>query len=264
MMPTVMVIILTAIIGCNRNKTNVSTAIDLDTITSLESLPLLADADTPSMEVSINYIFPKEDTLLQKKFNSLMFGDSLSDMKPADAIRVYTKQLGSKYRDDNTSAELTDNKLPSFLLDQTFELNDSIVYSDDQWINILVTNYIEEGGAHGSCTRNFFNISRKNATVVEEQDLFNEGYEDELSKIIVECLLKQLGKQSPSDLESEGFFDSEKIRPNRNFSINEKGLTYCFNEYEIAPYAFGTIYVFIPYERLEPILKQDSPIKKVY
>lgn len=261
LIPALLVVLLgSAFVGCKQNKTDKESELLLDTITTLESIPLTSRADTPSMEISINYIFPLKDSILQKRFNTLMFGDSLSDLKAQDAVKVYVEQLGKDYRKYNSPEEGED--VPSFIFDQTFELSDSIVYTDADFVNIAISNYIYEGGAHGSNTVRYYNITRKTGSVISEMDLFNEGYEDELSKVMVECLLQSLHKTSPADLESEGFFDSEKIRPNGNFIINEKGLTYCFNEYEIAPYAMGTIFITIPYEKLDALLKQEAPVRK--
>ncbi|WP_052115587.1 RsiV family protein [Porphyromonas crevioricanis] len=249
------------VVGCNPNRTTDRTQIELDSILFSDELSLRVDADTPTMFVSINYFYPKSDKKLLRRFNAIFFGDSLAHLEPAEAMQVYIKYLQQTYRADNYSySELADN-LPGELFDQAFELSDSVAYSDSLFVCMRVSQYEEKGGAHESTSQTYYNINRENAEILSEQDLFVDGYRDELSDIIVACLLEQLGKKSPRDLENEGYFNAEEIMPNGNFAIGEKGLTYCFNEYEIAAYAMGTIYVFIPYERLQSILKPDAPIK---
>ena len=56
----------------------------------------------------------------------------------------------------------------------------------------------------------------------------------------------------------EGFFDIDDISPNNNFWMNDKGVHYIYNQYEIAPYSMGPIDVSIPFEELTSIIIPES------
>ena len=47
----------------------------------------------------------------------------------------------------------------------------------------------------------------------------------------------------------------KEIEPNGNFSISDKGVTYIYNHYEIAPYSMGIIRITIPWEDLNDIIR---------
>ena len=68
--------------------------------------------------------------------------------------------------------------------------------------------------------------------------------------------------ENAKELENIGYFSIEEIFPNGNFLIDEKGITYTFNEYEIAAYVVGPTHVCIPFEEISYLLKGDSPISK--
>ena len=68
---------------------------------------------------------------------------------------------------------------------------------------------------------------------------------------------------NPKDLENIGFFSVEEIFPNGNFLVDEDGITYTFNEYEIAAYVVRETNVFLPYAEILYLLKKDSPIAKL-
>ena len=69
--------------------------------------------------------------------------------------------------------------------------------------------------------------------------------------------------ENPKDLENIGFFSVEEIFPNGNFLVDEDGITYTFNEYEIAAYVVRETNVFLPYAEILYLLKKDSPIAKL-
>ena len=92
--------------------------------------------------------------------------------------------------------------------------------------------------------------------------MFIEDYEQFLTPIILEKLATMNGLKSPNQLEENGFFDISSIKPSNNFIINEKGITYIYNPYEIAAYYIGISKVFIPYGDITFILSPNSILKR--
>ena len=62
----------------------------------------------------------------------------------------------------------------------------------------------------------------------------------------------------------QGFFNIEDIFPNNNFWLDNEGIHYAFNQYEIAPYVMGVIKVDIPYEDLKDILRTDNGVDRFF
>jgi hypothetical protein len=66
-----------------------------------------------------------------------------------------------------------------------------------------------------------------------------------------------------AELENIGFFNLDEIYPNNNFYADETGITYTFNEYEIAAYVVGAVSVQIPYENIRHLLRRESPVSEL-
>ena len=116
------------------------------------------------------------------------------------------------------------------------------------------------GGAHGS--HSYFNhiINLKTGSAVTEKEVFIDNYEDDLAKILVDAIAKQNQVTDVKALENMGFFSVDEIFPNGNFSVDETGINYTFNEYEIAAYVVGATHVHLSYEEIRHLARKESPI----
>jgi hypothetical protein len=103
----------------------------------------------------------------------------------------------------------------------------------------------------------------KSGNRIEEEDIFIDEYQEPLAKIIVNTLMSDYGVTTGEELEGEGFFNVAEIVPNNNFYIDGEGITYTYNEYEIAPYSLGCIDVKIPYGKTKKLLRADSPVMRI-
>ena len=123
---------------------------------------------------------------------------------------------------------------------------------------ILKESY--NGGAHSAHSYTNRVIDLSTGLRITEKELFREDYQDDLAKIIVECIALANNVGDALELENIGFFNIKEIYPNKNFYVDEMGITYIFNEYEIAAYALGAVTVRIPYEKIRHLLLPSAPI----
>lgn len=125
--------------------------------------------------------------------------------------------------------------------------NGILLYKDSEIMSYEINSYIYSGGAHGNSSVNYFVFDLKTGKRLAERDIFKENYE----KKIIEILLKKLENE---ECYKNFYFDA--LRPNNNFFIDQQGITYFFNSYEIASFACGFYKVFIPFEEISEILKK--------
>ncbi len=111
------------------------------------------------------------------------------------------------------------------------------------------------GGAHGMYDESYTVFDTRSGQVVTEEDLFGPGYDTEaLSSLMEDALLSNPEYQDEESGEfSDAFFSMPY--PNGNFSVEADGITWHFNPYDIAPYAYGVITVSLSWKELEPFLK---------
>lgn len=58
----------------------------------------------------------------------------------------------------------------------------------------------------------------------------------------------------------EDYNDFEDIRLNSNFHIDASGITFIYNQYDIASYAFGAVPITFSYDELKPFVKKSSKL----
>ena len=139
------------------------------------------------------------------------------------------------------------------------DLENSITYYDDYIITMQKELYTySAGAAHGLHGVGNYTIDRRSKDVISEGDLFIDGYEAELGKVLQRALVKYLGRKNAQEVEKEDGFSITDLTSNDNFRLDAKGMTYTYNPYEIAPYAFGVIEVFVPYEEVRHLLRPQS------
>ena len=240
-----------------------------------EKVYLFNDNDTakPFVNVEIEFNYPtryksKEDlTRLQQIFNGTFFNNqSYDSLSPKDALNKYLesyteeyRELGNQYYED--MGNLEGDTQPSWYWYQMHKSNE-ILYEDASLLSYSVEHYDYTGGAHGSLQMLYFIIDLETLTTITEEDIFAPNYYQLLTTKIVEQLMKKYEVDTPEKLLNEGFFDINDIAPNSNFWINDEGVHYIYNQYEIAPYSMGPIEVSIPYEDIKSVIIPESIVGK--
>lgn len=261
-------------ISCNSvSKSNPENDVDYDSIVVEKTYHLLDNPDNPNCDLHIKFVYPtsvKNISLqeIQKFFVSSYFGDAYEQFSPEEAVKKYTQDYLTSYKeleaDYKEELKRSEDGAPVSSWFSYYELSSNeIIFNQYGLISFTVNFENYTGGAHGSHAHNHFVLSAETGKRISEEDIFIENYEDTLAGILVNQIAKENNAANPKELENMGFFSVEEIFPNNNFMIDDTGITYTFNEYEIAAYAVGAIEVHLPFESLQGILKKESPISKL-
>mgnify|MGYP001702308260 FL=1 len=141
--------------------------------------------------------------------------------------------------------------------------SDDIAFNQDDIISYTVSFENYTGGAHGAHSYNNHVVNLKTGKPITEEEIFVDNYQDNLARILVDQIAKQNNVSDAKELENIGFFSVDEIFPNGNFLVDETGITYSFNEYEIAAYVVGVTNVPLPYKEIRYLLRDDSPISQL-
>jgi hypothetical protein len=221
----------------------------------------------------IAFIFPasskKTSQLndLQKIFIEKVFqSQDIVNLPPKDAANKFSEQYIQNFQstkfDDffDTDSMLEDEN--SFIYELSLE--NKILYNQNNFISFVVKNTNYEGGAHGSNSIYGSVINLNTGKILTEEDFAGTNYKKNLSPILAKKITAAKGLSDVSQLENNGYNAIEDIVPNGNFTIDDKGITYYFNEDEkIAAYFVGITEAFIPYEELKPYITEDNPISSL-
>lgn len=212
-----------------------------------------------AVAVDLVFRYPSEDSTLVPLFTRVFFGDEFQSTSPRETMTRFVQKIREEYLFGALEGEEGFSKEELGSMQSTFAMENKVSYTD--WLVVSIEkdeSTYSYGAAHGMGGIAYYNIDRRRHSLINEGDLFIEGYTSPLSKILQRCILRDYQAKTIEDLFNETGIDASEMPPNNNFAITRDGLIYYFNPYEIAPYAAGVIQVRIPYEELRPILRPGS------
>jgi hypothetical protein len=262
-----------AFVGCKSGfKKDSDNKIQLDSLLVDKFYHMAGVATNPKCSLQIKFVYPVDYSnketlrLLQQEFVAGFFGDEYVNLAPKEAAEKYAQDFINAYKEEegNFKIELENHGLETMESWYSYNetSNNQIVYNRNDVISFLVYKDCYYGGAHGAHTYINRVVDLKTGRRILENEVFVDDYQDSLAKIIIEgiALANQL---KANELENIGFFNVDEIYPNKNFYVDETGITYTFNEYEIAAYVVGPVTIHIPYEKIWHLLRKETPVSNL-
>jgi hypothetical protein len=259
------------VVGCKPATKNISeNDILFDTITVDKTYLLLGNKHNPDCNLQIKLVYPVKAAnkkllqLIQQQFIHSYFGEQYDSFTPEKAVERYVEEYLANYKsleDDFKAEEEDEGENHDHSLFSHYETSSNeIVYNCNNLISYAISLERYTGGAHGAHSFLYRVIHLKTGAPVTEEDIFIDNYQDGLAQLLVDKIAAQNGVKDAKELETIGFFSVDEIFPNANFLIDGEGITYCFNEYEIAAYVVGATKVHLPYKEIRHLLREESPI----
>ncbi len=248
--------------------------IRFDSIVVQQHIPLLLENDTtlPYSDIYVSFTYPAKfrdmESLarLQQIFQGTFFENvGYDSMTPQEAMDYYIEAYSEEYRSISNmfyeEKSRLEDRMPSWYWYLMHHSN-KILFQSDSLLSYAVEYSDYTGGAHGSYRITYTNIDLNDLVTLSEEDLFIPGYFKPLTEKIMQQLMHQYDAEVPDSLLMRGFFTIEDIVPNNNFWLNEEGIHYSYNQYEIAPYSMGVIDVTVPYTELVDILIPNGIVQR--
>lgn len=200
---------------------------------------------------------------IQELYVTTCFSEAYSALPPVQAAQKYEtayidayQKLETEYKNDYSKKS---NPEDAVWMNYEQIVDSKTLFNNDTFYSYGVTVYSYTGGAHGMTTTIYQVIDLNQLQPLTLADIFDERNLDQVALIIRETLARDLGYNEVSKLSEIGYIVNE-IRPTENFYIDDKGITWLYNQYDIAPYALGQPTVFIGYDKLKLFIKEDSPL----
>ena len=236
-----------AMVSCSRNPEPV-------TITVSETAAL-AQGREDSLRIDISAQYPgfkagsKTGLAITSAITGMLFGEDYMSLEPDAAATAYADSLIEEYRAENLPM-LDMEELAGAQMSWDDITEGKIAYTKDNMLSYIADKYMYRGGAHGMSSRYACNFDLRTGKQISEEDFFRKGYDGELTALLTSHLEESL--PSPEDMD---MLFVQEIEPNGNFYLSDKGVTYIYNHYEIAPYSMGIIEVTVLWDELGDLRK---------
>lgn len=121
--------------------------------------------------------------------------------------------------------------------------------------SITMGSYSYAGGAHPNSYVSIYNFDLKTGRTLAWEDIVvNKGG---LEKLAEKEFKKARELNKDADLVEEGFFWGEKFELPTNFELQEEGIYFWYNPFEVAAYAMGPTDFLISYDDLGKLVRKD-------
>lgn len=266
--------LLIIFLGSCRSKTrNLNdNTIKFETIHSSKTYHINNDTALPNCKLTLTFTYPvllndnsKLDSL-QHIFITNFFDESYVSLNPQEAVKAYENNYVESYKDDVRTYS-QDKYLEHDSLKEVFPSyveNDStkIIFNKGDLLSyqILLTTY--KGSLSSYDFMKNYVIDLNSLKVINESDLFTDGADKMLATLLKQNLMQDKNVKDLQDLEDLGYFGLDEMLPNSNFLLDEKGITYIFNKGEYSNYKTDALEIFIPYNEIKSLIRDNSPISK--
>lgn len=261
--------------------------VEFDTISRVAREYLDGDTLNPYCNIEVDFIYPvgggKMDLdVMQQFFIRNTFGVAYDTLAPSDAVQEYVQNYirnyiadAKMYRESSDEIQKLNSMISGVdmadrehyredLFYSYYEsLSDSIVYNRHGVLAFQVKQSNNKGGAASYDSYRNYVLNLHSGSQVTENDIFKAGYDVALQQLIITSLLDQTHVKSVDELEDIGYFGVREIVPNRNFLLNERGIIYTYNKGEYSAYQLDAPQVFIPYEAIFSLLRENGVASKL-
>ena len=125
-------------------------------------------------------------------------------------------------------------------------------------LEILVSLF--QGGAHPNSNIEYLVFSLKTGETVSLSQFVPDANMAALTAVAEKEFRKVRTLKPEETYEAAGFsFKGNTFALNRNFLVSKDGLAFCFNAYEIGPYALGVTEMTIPWSEIKALVDPKGP-----
>jgi len=262
---------VTSFLSCGENikQGAVNNILLFDTIQVNETYQIRNDLTMPKCSLTVRFIYPADDSEndrlkeIQELFVVNFFDESYSGLNPKEAVHAFKEHYFSEYKSfAEEYIDITEDKDElAMLLTGVGEFTNRIHFNRGDVVSFFTDGYRYTGlNPFVDYVKTACNINLKTGTLIQESDLFNDGYKEKLAPLIVQKIVEWHEVKDIEELKSYGGFRIEYIVPNNNFLIDAEGITYLYEVYEIAPHSSGRSEAFLPYSEISLYLKKNSVV----
>ncbi len=246
----------------------------LDSVAVDSVCPLFHNYEKPACHFSLNMEVPyiENNTALSQSLERFLaaiprqgaFAED-SDGTVQDMAETYLRSYILQYLQEGKDAIDSygeDMQAAATWMSYEEQIDGKVVYTEGSFLSYQLKVYSYMGGAHGNTGTVNRVFDMANQMPVTLANLFSPDNLLTVGEDLRETLAIQNECESVEELaEKNIFFSVMEIEPTENFLLDQNGLTWIYDPYEIAPYAYGPVEISLPWSKLAGLIDEDSPVK---
>jgi hypothetical protein len=217
------------------------------------------EKEPPQVTLGLQLLYPAgfPDAAVLKELQRAVAQKAPGD--PMRALTILRDALIGEYRDENAPIYEANG---SNMWNWDHEQSTGVVLNEQGLLGLDQSLYDYTGGAHGSYFDGYALFDLTTGKKLAAADVFAPGWEEKVLPLIEADLRRQMKLKSGAPLSEAGFFD-DAIAPAGEFYAMVDGIVFHYNVYEISPYVMGAFDVFLPWDKIDVLIKQESPVRRL-
>ena len=183
----------------------------------------------------------------------LFFYDIPTLPKACDYCIAELKEMFNELRDEYNN--FSEGETPPGMMGCYCDITGKAETGYKGYVSYIMTREEYWGGAHPNTVNAITCFDPATGSEITLDDIFKEGYEEELLTMLINQLIKNEGVSTIEELHDAGYYFDTDMFISQNFILGNDGVTFLYNRYEIAPYAMGDILITLDYKTLKKIMK---------
>lgn len=168
------------------------------------------------------------------------------DLTADEAAEKYIKEMETQFHNDKLVREYVDH------------LEGQAEYGFENVINYRLTQTVFAGGAHPSTTTTILRFNAMTGDFISLDNVFPTANHDALIDLLTAKLMKNNGVETLEELHEIGYLELMDMFVTPNFALRKDSIEFYYNEYDIAPYAYGPSTICLDYPTIEPLMNTIS------
>lgn len=180
-------------------------------------------------------------------FIKQQFVDSIASVYDPDSLQ---QQFLKEYERTKNEIEHYDQ---TWTLDRTIE----VLHQNAKWITLELNDYAYTGGAHPNGYTEYTMFDKTDGHRLTLADFFDETGIQKLTALGEKEFRKVRAINPNMQLSDAGFdFNDDRFSLSQNFYINDEGIVFQYNAYEVGPYVLGETTITLPASQFMKWLKK--------
>lgn len=228
-----------------------------------DSLAFDTSRNAPQARFRAVLLWPEKKDLSRAQFAVLtdsiarrLYGLDSAVSRPMELLRGLRDSFFASYR---TMSRKFGEKDPggvraTFNWESDYDMQ--VLWNQDSVISLSGTTYQYTGGAHGLTSNTLLAFDRKRTGAMRLSDIFRPAYQARLQTVLEKHLRVQydLGADQPLD-GRKGMLFNAHLPLTSNFYVTGKGIGFIYNPYEVAPYSYGIIELYVPFREVTDLMR---------